>query len=247
MADIKYTSYRYPSNLADLIDNGSGGIQFSFYDRPNSQTSNLGGMVQLYLPNNLRNPMDINWDQTENDQVVGRMVEANGFWNSLEGLGTGLMAGSAKSLFDATNATEVTQQKKGVVANPFIAMTFKSLGFRKFSMEFKFTPHSGWESVLIDDIIKLFRRTALPEGGKGVSGGGFFGYPGEVKIEYIGNCKRWLPKFKPSVITALDVNYTGQGFYAGMKNGFPAETILTLEFAENQLVFRHDVTAGESY
>lgn len=231
----------YPANLEELISDGAGGIMFSFYSRPNSQTSNWEGHVQLYLPNDLRNPMDINWEQTSLGATVGEFT-------SNEGLSaiTGTLGGLVQQVFERgaefANAKTVLEVSNRAIANPYIAMTFKSIGFRKFKMEFRFTPHSGTESITIDQIIKKFRRTALPS-----NLGGFIGYPGEMSISYMGNCSRWLPKFKKSVITNVDVNYTGQGFYAGMANGFPAETIMSLEFTENELVWRKDITDGASY
>lgn len=240
---MAYIPLTYPSNLPKLIEEGAGGMIFKFYDRPDSQTATDVGSVQLYLPNNLRNPMDINWTQTSNKAAVGKALESNDVISAdgIKGLFKGLAIDAAVAGADFVNAKSITEQSNRRIANPYIAMTFESIGFRKYNMEFKFTPHSGHESHLIDQIIKKFRRTALP------TGGSFLGYPGEVHIKYVGNCKRWLPKFKPSVITALDVNYTGQGFYAGMVNGFPAETILTLEFTENVLVFRKDITPGVSF
>lgn len=236
---MAYHALTYPSNLPQLIEDGAGGMIFSFYDRPDSQKAIPAGSVQLYLPNNLRNPMDVNWTQTSNQAAVGQAVQDEG--NLALNFLKGLTQQAAVTFADFTNTKSVIEQSQRKISNPYIAMTFESIGFRKFNMEFKFTPHSGHESHLIDQIIKKFRKIALP------GGGAFLGYPGEVLIEYVGHCKRWLPKFKPSVITALDVNYTGQGFYAGMVNGFPAETVLTLEFTENVLVFREDITVGESF
>lgn len=238
----------YPQNLLELIGEGAGGINFAFYERPNSQTSMMGEMVMLYLPNNLRNPMDVNWEQTSMGKAGQTAInkfgnagqERNTSGLALEALKSGLS--NVADMTGLINATAVREYTAQAIANPYIAMTFKSLGFRKFSMEFRFTPHNSAESTIIDDIIKEFRRCALP-----TNNGATLGYPGEVQITYLGKCFRWLPMFKPSVITALDVNYTGQGFYAGMQDGFPAETILTLEFTENVLVFRDDVHSGASY
>lgn len=229
----------YPQNLSDLIDDGAGGIQFSFLGRPDSQTSNMGQVVQLYLPNNLRNPMDVNWEQKENGLATAKFLDESGATSGDSWLG--MMANVGMKIADFANATSAIEQKTGTIANPYMAMTFKSLGFRKFQMEFRFTPHNKQESWDIDEIITEFRRCALP------TGGAMMGYPDEVMINYLGKCMTWLPMFKPCVITALDVNYAGQGFYAGMQDGFPAETILTLEFTENVLVYREDVHQGVSY
>ena len=231
----------YPNNLMEIVSDGGSAIQFTFYDRPDSQSSNLDGVVQLYLPTDLRNPMDINWTQRENGMAVGKALENSG-GQAVGGFLKGLGIDGLVKIADFTQAKSLIEQKAGAIVNPYIAMTFESLGFRKFNMEFRFTPHNEAESWRIDEIITKFRRTALPTGG-----GASQGYPGEVEINYFGSCILWLPMFKPCVITALDVNYSGNGFYAGMKNGFPAETILTLSFSENVLVYRDDVHKGPSY
>ena len=174
----------YPSNLPKLVDEGAGAIMFTFYDRPNSQTATEKGSVQLYLPNNLKNPMDVNWTQTSNKQAVGSALETNDVMSAegLKGLFKGLAIDAMVQGADFVNAKSITEQANRRIANPYIAMTFESIGFRKYNMEFRFTPHSGHESHLIDQIIKKFRKTALP------SGGAFLGYPGEVHIKYVGNC-----------------------------------------------------------
>jgi 1,4-alpha-glucan branching enzyme len=141
------------------------------------------------------------------------------------------------------------------IRNPYLKMLFRGLNFRNFEYLFKFTPHTEEESDQVFEIIQEFRRAALPASSGGTEGkpdpNAFkLEYPKEVQIEYLyqGDTHKWLNKFKRCVITDLNVNYTGAGFYASMRNGFPAQTELRLVFSEIELVYREDVsTTGPSY
>jgi len=243
----------YPSNLMELVGWGATAITFTFYKRPNSTTStrdvDLGfDQVSMPVPKNLENPMDISWEQTELGATGNAIVKGNTDSLSSGGIITNMLEGVGAKLagisgYDEGKAKAVMGASGREIANPYIAMTFKSIGFRKFSMEFKFSPHNVGECEDIDLIVKKFRKTALP-----YDRGPRIGYPGEIDIRYYNPNGTWLPRFKRSVITDVQVSYSGQGHFATMDNGFPAETVLNIKFTENELVWRKDVTAGgESY
>ncbi len=71
----------------------------------------------------------------------------------------------------------------------------------------------------------------------------FLGYPREVQVAYKwkGDDNPHLHKFKRSVITGVDVDYTPQSMFAVMRNGMPACISMTLKLAEIELVLRDDV------
>lgn len=243
MADLQY-----PHNIEEMEMNG-GSVLFTLYDRPNSQTSNIASTIQLYMPQTLENPMNISWDQVSGfTQKVANKFAGMSWDQAMEAL-------KSKSVGDVVSAgvDELLRYGRTVVpgeqiintatksiANPYIAMTFRGVNFRTFEMVFKFTPHTEEESDVIKDIIKEFRKAALPTGCSTTT----MGFPSEVDIEYVGLAEPWLNRFKRCVITDLHVNYTGAGFYAAMQNGFPAETELRLQFTENELVCREDVEEG---
>jgi len=239
---------QYPSNLDELIGWGATCIMFIFHKRPDSEVSipddDLGvGAVMMPVPKNLENPMDISWEQTALGQIGNAVRGGATNYDSIIKSMKGSIGGNIMEALggDKSKAEAAIGLKDGQIANPYMAMTFKSIGFRKFSMEFRFTPHNIGECNSIDLIVKKFRKTALP------TVGGRIGYPGEIDISYISSRGYWLPKFKRSVIEDVQVSYSGQGHYAQMDNGFPAETVLNIKFTENVLVDRDDITTGYSY
>ncbi len=233
----------YPSNVMEHISWGATGIVFTFYERANSKSSSpFGEGIIMPVPKDLNNPMDISWEQTSLGSVGNAIAGNESFdWSGaiqtagLKGLDNLMaMAGA-----DQGKAEAIAGFQLGEIANPYIAMTFKSIGFRKFSMEFRFSPHNVGECQTIDKIVKQFRKVALP-----TQNGARIGYPGEMMISYLNFRDVWLPKFKRSVIEDVQVSYSGQGHFASMDNGFPAETVLNLKFTENELVWRKDVDLG---
>jgi hypothetical protein len=175
-------------------------------------------------------------------------------------------AASARHIINARDSTgKAEAMVQGVtkkVLNPYMTMTFRGVNFRTFSFEFHFTPKNEKESEEIYDIIKEFRKAQHP-----MTENAFFqGYPKEIEITYIhslsyGNSKnfrnksgkesamragpnKWLNKFKKCIINDVSVNYTSAGFYAPMRNGFPAQTSLHLSFTENELLNRCDIDEG---
>jgi len=249
-------SLTYPDNLKQLLDWGATGIVFNFYERPDSQSDSHIETVMMPAPKDLVNPMDIKWEQSEMG-ATATAVKSALTGNDIDGwsIAGNVLIGGAKKLATMAGVSEgkvraIEGQATGKISNPYIAMTFQSIGFRKYSMEFRFTPHNVSECRVIDNIVKIFRRTALPKGGVNSNGQGDsrIGYPGEIEVMYVGNAMTWLPLFKRSVIEEVQVSYSGQGHFATMNNGFPAETVLQLKFTENELVFSEDIiTGGPSY
>lgn len=136
------------------------------------------------------------------------------------------------------------------VLNPYMTLVYSGQNFRTFSFEFKFTPKSERESQEIYDIIKELRKAQHPDS----QGGQFLGYPKEIQIKYLHSLgagesvsskeNKWLNKFKKCVINDISVNYTSAGHYAPMRNGFPAETTMTITFTENEMLNRCDIEEG---
>lgn len=64
-------------------------------------------------------------------------------------------------------AGELMQIGAGVIPNPYIAQIFRSVNFRSFDFIFRLVPFSEKDCDTIQEIIKTFRRWALPEGPDG--------------------------------------------------------------------------------
>jgi hypothetical protein len=235
---------QYPNDI-NVLENMGGAIRFTIFERPDSQTSLMNRNIVLYMPQTLENPMSVSWEQTEGlatklaSQYAKGEISENGVAGALAQESKRLLRGGLGRVIGGKNETAINQSAQSIV-NPYLTMTFKGIGFRTFEYMFKFTPHNERESKTIHDIISELRKAALPNN----CDSGFMSFPMEIEIEYIGIASPWLNKFKRCVITDLNVNYTSAGFYAAMKNGFPAETELRIQFTENELVCRNDIDEG---
>lgn len=132
----------------------------------------------------------------------------------------------------------------GVIRNPYMTAIFRGVDFRTFEFTFKFFPHNEEECNTIYKIIEEFRMAALPSvlnTNTGVQG--FFSYPLAFEIAYKWGTKdnEFINKFKPAVLTAVDISYTGNGSWTVMRNGMPSSIQLNLRFTETEIVTRGDI------
>lgn len=240
----------YPEGIEEVSNNAASSndavsfIRFGIFERTAANSYMPHADINLYMPETLSNPMNVSWDtQSMGPAGSGQdrgLIDSNldRFNQSLESLTQSMTA----KLYGGTEASgqDILADREQKIVNPYLKMLFRGINFRNFEFSFKFTPHTVEESDRIWKIIQQFRQAALPEADEG----GFkWKYPREVEIKYIyqGRDHPWLNKFKRCVITDCNVNYTSSGFYASMRNGFPAETELRLQFSEIELLTRKDI------
>lgn len=174
---------------------------------------------------------------------------ANTAYESFHGaldLGTAkAMAGTGSSIAQFLGGNVTTEGLMGAVAgkipNPYLTCIFQGIDFRSFAFTFKFYPFDESDCQDIFDIYQTFRKNALPEyvGGEKT----FLGYPHSCEIEYLwnGDVNPWLHRFKRSVCTAVDIDYTAAGMFSVMRNGFPSEIVMSTKWTEMELVTAEEV------
>jgi hypothetical protein len=227
-------------------------IFFAFYERESTMASSMQDTVHLYMPEQFGQPNTVEWEQYEVGATVNSFAKGamNGIQQFLtKGMSTKNQERIGKAQGIVSNygaaAGDLTQLQFGVAPNPYLAQIFRKVNFRSFNYTFKLVPLSEGDCETIQAIIRTFRKWSLPRGPQGGAGAGsaYLHYPGEVDIQYMwmGGPNKYIHRFKRSVITSLDVQYTGSGMWSMMRNGFPAETVLQLNFTEIQIVVRDDV------
>ncbi len=184
---------------------------------------------------------------------VGMPTNIDGLWKNaaqiagLRGAGE-LLSAAVKLGGGSATAEDLIGASTGMTFNPYLTMLFQGVSFRNFSFTFKFVPFEPEDCDRIDEIITAFRKFALPEGraAKNPDAGPFLKYPGECDIKYLWRDKenKYLHKFTRSVCTGVNVDYTGQGMFAVMRNGMPANITLTTSWSEINLVLAGDVEDG---
>lgn len=249
----------YPSGIGHNTENNPGWIEFTIYERKSPKNSVPKATINLYLPEKMTSPNTVSWGndslgmlgQGVNQFFNGGGVSSNkeGWVDSLTRVGIGMAASAGSAAVSAgggsVSADTLIGVATGKLRNPFLAAVFKGVDFRTFEMGFKFCPYKEKDCDTIDQIIKHFRGSSVPAG-KGADNASMLGYPDEFEIRYIwqGKENKYLHKFKRCVLTGIDVDYTGMGMWAAMRNGFPAESNISLRFTETELVLRDDIQTG---
>ena len=137
--------------------------------------------------------------------------------------------------------------------NRFLESMFDSVGFRKFSYTFKFTPKNVNESFIARDIIKTFRFHMTPELPETGDFGRYFVIPAEFDLFYMfrGDENTWLNKISSCVLTNMDVNYANGRYQtfrpvwgAGNEGAPPTEIEMKLDFMETRIITKKEILEG---
>jgi hypothetical protein len=247
------TIYQYPANLGDK-DSQPASIQFQWYTRRVITNSVLGDTVVLYMPQEATQPSTTSWDQSSFG-YAGRLAYDKGRGMNSPGLldaAGAIGAFAANSAFQATlnkfgstvSGEDVVSASVGQLMNPYLTMVFRGVDFRKFSFQFKFSPFTPQDAQTIFNIMQSFRANSLPLHSPSAA---FLGYPSECEIQYLwqGKPNQWLNRFKRSVCTKVDINYTAQGLFAAMRDGFPASVVMNVDFTELDIVTADDINKAD--
>ncbi len=247
----------YPKTLQDALTRSETGrqataaIKFNILRRENAKSANIERIVYLYMPETLANPTNVSWDAQGVGIGGASYIEGNSIADATNLAKVGFqqldelvssMRGKLQGGTGQADAVTIDSLQTKQATNPYLKMAFRNVNFRTFEFVFKFTPHNEKESKEIYEIIQTFREAAHPSHGGDVNSYRV-DYPKEFEIEYIyqGRLNPWLNKFKTSVITDMSVNYTGSGFYSQMRDGFPAQSELRLQFSEIELLYAEDI------
>lgn len=121
-------------------------------------------------------PSVVTWDSnfSGSEAVASTASNALGFIaDKAGGRAIGTISGHARNVLDMLagggHASDLVQLNQGVMANPYLAQIFRGVNFRNFSFSFRLVPLSEDDCDIILDIIKTFRKHALPSGPEGRS------------------------------------------------------------------------------
>jgi hypothetical protein len=238
----------------DLLQDGEAfpcHVLFTFFKRDSTKSSDLQDQVHLYMPEDFGQPNTLSWDSSfrAGQQLLSAAASGVGGLGSLiksPGVSNFLKSASSAMHGVGNVSTDLAGVATGMIPNPYLTQMFRGIDMRNFEFTFRFVPFRSQDCDTIHEIIKVFRKWSLPEGPDAGGASFYLEYPGEVEVEYIfnGGNNVYLHKFKRSVITSLDVNYTGAGMWTMMRNGFPTETVMRVSFSEIQIVVRKDVEEG---
>ena len=264
----------------------------STYELYNSSNENLdvsrsANNIVLPIPQDLSNEIQQQW-QGKQFTATGRAAlaaVAGGNMSYAKDL-TKNITGNAKAIQTSLTSlalnsipgvggnisfNDVSGSTRGIVINPNAELLYDSPDMREIGMIFKLVPRNPDESLAIQNIVKTFRKAAMPSWG--ATGGepmvqnagatteqaasltNIINYGGEDNWIRVPNlCKfsfmhgdephPWLIQFKPCAISRVEVNYTSDGTFATYSDGAPVAVELSLNFMETKLIFSDEVEAG---
>ena len=137
--------------------------------------------------------------------------------------------------------------------NRFMESLFDSVGFRKFSYTFKFTPKNVQEVFDVRKIIKTFRFHMSPELPDKGDFGRYFVVPAEFDLFYMfrGDENTWLNKISSCVLVNMDVNYANGNYQTfrpvwgkGNEGAPPTEIEMKLDFQETSIITKKEILDG---
>lgn len=242
---------RYPSDLGEYSISFT--FQQYFKDSPLAPKVNKESVViQLPMPGDLVDKFNANYTSKDLG-FVGKLMQNAGAFDAVskgdfseaafKEVGKGLgkqatpanAAAAARSALGDTGIGAGIDRATGTVLNPYTALQFQSVGLRKHSFKFRFSPSSREESVALNNIIRAFKERMLP-----AKNGLLFLFPDTCVIRF--NTRNVPYSFKTCFLESFSVNYAPAGtpsFFKGSE--FTTEVELSLEFGETEPVTRDDI------
>ena len=154
----------------------------------------------------------------------------------------------AIDLFTQADTESSINKVFGQTLNPFIEVTFKSIGVRSFTYTFNFSPKSKDETEEVKAIIQLFRFHMVPEL-KG-SNHRYMTLPSTFDIHYmyqsspeVSKENDYYNKIATCVLKNCTVNYT-EGGVKSFDDGAPTKISMTLDFMETEMLTKKKVNDG---
>ena len=158
---------------------------------------------------------------------AGKVGDAAGFLTAI---------GASKIAPDITNAIGAG---RGTAVNPFATLVFKGVDLKVHSLEWLLSPESEKESRDLKRIIRTLQRMVLPKTDSAIGDSnkitavdkGILRYPAMVNIFLQGVDSNYFLKFKTSMISQLNIDYSPNGL-ALQKGGKPSAVRITMTLNE---------------
>ena len=219
--------------------------------------------IVLYVPDRVNTGYSANWETADLGGLVGAVasgkMSASSLFTKDGGVDLGAMAQSGGELGDYAlrklgkvaniagfdNISNVIQATSKKVENPYKEQLFRSMGFRKFGFDYRFSPKSEEEAEEIfgdKGIINIFSKHMHPTRSQN---GLFLTYPSEFLIIYYhnGDENKFVKKISNCALTDMTVEYGSEGFTT-FSNGCPSEVLVRLQFTELETLTTDRIEQG---
>lgn len=207
--------------------------------------------IVLYMPEKITTGYNANYETADLGPIIGGLASGKASIQGAleEGSETADLlirkAGRIANIAGFNQFTNVLEATSKKVENPFKEQLFRSMGFRKFSFDYKFAPRSEDEANTVfgkEGILELFTLHMHPT----MSANGLFQtYPSEFMIIYFhnGTENTFVRRISNCVLTDMTVDYGAEG-YTTFANGCPTEATIRLQFSELETLTTDRIDKG---
>ena len=135
---------------------------------------------------------------------------------------------------------------QGIIQNPNLELLFQRPTLRPFSFQFKLSARFKEEADEIVKIIRFFKQNMSPQKGGGSGGTSanlFLKAPNTFQIHYMHLGRQEHPfigRPKECAMTSFEVDYTPDGNYSTLRDGFMTSYTISMSFKELEPVFYED-------
>lgn len=181
-------------------------------------------------------------------KTIGEGVE--GFGDSLKGTGEAIRKEAEdgnvqkvlKGIFGAkaSGVSNLLSRTEGIVINPNLELLFSKPTLREFGLSFSLSARSQPEADEIIQIIRFFKKNMSPQRG---SSSLFLRAPNTFQVHYLhrgSDEHKYIGRMKECAIMTFDTDYTSNGQYTTLKDGYMTTYKITMRLKELEPVFFED-------
>ena len=193
----------------------------------------LKSAIALHVPNEVTVGYRATYGEEELGAIFGAAAEAATNGTSALGAAKYGAQGAVNKGMELNPARSMLSALYKAVPNPRKEQLFKSMEFRRFSMNYQFAPRSPKEADNVKRIINTFKFYMHPEFQNNVNKMLYL-FPSEFDIVYYFGDKEHphLNKISTCVLTDMQVNYSPNGQFATHVDGFPTQINVNMSFLE---------------
>ena len=176
----------------------------------------------------------------KNIEKAGEQIQKN-TKDFQEGIGAAVVS-------SATGVKSILSRTQGKVVNPNLELLFQKPTLRPFSFTFKLSARNPEEAQKIVQIIRFFKQNMAPQKGGGTGGESanlFLKAPNTFQIHYMhegkgGKEHPYIGRAKECAMTSFEVDYTPDGNYSTLRDGFMTSYTISMSLKELEPVFYED-------
>ena len=232
-------------------------------------TRRITDSVALYLPPNVQDNLQVNYDEAPTGLLGFGLTQGLEFVEAFEGkdykaaaeiftaaggqfakeVAKRAGAAIAEGLAGAEGAEALANRIFGRASNPFMEVLFNNVGLRSFTYNFNFAPRNEEETNEVQKIIQLFRFHAAPELQRANSR--YLNLPSEFDIHYMYHAEDgeayendYFNRISTCVLQNVAVNYTPGDKVRTFHSGAPTQITMTLTFTETEILTKEKINQG---